>query len=77
MPSWQANLFITVNNPARVDFSGDLGWLVASDNVLVGCHHVIETRSTAPEPRTFYACTAHRAAEIPNVGLAGAGVGWN
>ncbi|SEQ99982.1 pectate lyase [Lentzea xinjiangensis] len=71
----EGNYFFSVNNPARVDFSGELGRLVARDNILVDCNHEIETRGTVAEPRTYYAYTTHRAAEVPTVVPAGAGVG--
>ncbi|WP_221361288.1 pectate lyase family protein [Streptomyces beigongshangae] len=71
----EGNYFHSVNNPARVDFSGELGRLVARDNILVECNHPIETRGSVVEPRTYYAYTAHRAAEVPAVVPAGAGTG--
>jgi pectate lyase len=71
----EGNYFFSVNNPARVDFSGDLGRLVARDNILVDCNHAIETRGSVTEPRTYYAYTLHRAAEVPTVVPAGAGAG--
>ncbi|HEX6340737.1 pectate lyase [Umezawaea sp.] len=71
----EGNHFVSVNNPGRVDFSGDLGRMVARDNVLVDCNHEIEVRGSVVEPRTYYAYTPHRAAEVPTVVPAGAGVG--
>ncbi|MFF8452412.1 polysaccharide lyase family 1 protein [Streptomyces leeuwenhoekii] len=71
----EGNYFFSVNNPARVDFSGDLGRLVERDNVLVDCNHAIETRGPVAEPRTYYSYTPHRAADVPTVVPAGAGVG--
>jgi pectate lyase len=71
----EGNYFFSVNNPGRVDFSGDLGRMVARDNVLVECNHAIEIRGSVTEPRTYYAYAAGRAAEIPTVVPAGAGVG--
>ncbi|GAA2440391.1 pectate lyase [Streptomyces glaucus] len=71
----EGNYFHSVNNPARVDFSGDLGRLAARDNILVECNHPVETRGSVVEPRTYYAYTPHRAAEVPAVVPAGAGVG--
>ncbi|SMC66398.1 pectate lyase family protein [Kibdelosporangium aridum] len=71
----EGNYFFSVNNPGRVDFSGDLGRMVASDNVLVDCNHEIETRGSVVEPRTYYPYTLHRATEVPTVVPNGAGVG--
>ncbi|CAM4014861.1 polysaccharide lyase family 1 protein [Kibdelosporangium persicum] len=71
----EGNYFFSVNNPGRVDFSGDLGRMVARDNILVECNHEIETRGSVVEPRTFYPYTPHRAAEVPTVVPAGAGTG--
>ncbi len=71
----EGNYFFSVNNPGRVDFSGDLGRMVARDNILVDCNHEIEVRGSVVEPRTYYAYTPHRAAEVPTVVPAGAGVG--
>ncbi|MDQ2586523.1 pectate lyase family protein [Saccharothrix yanglingensis] len=71
----EGNYFHSVNNPGRVDFSGDLGRMVQRDNILVDCNHAIETRGTVVEPRTYYPYTPHRAAEVPTVVPAGAGVG--
>jgi pectate lyase len=71
----EGNYFFSVNNPARVDFSGDLGRLVERDNVLVDCNHAVETRGPVVEPRTYYSYTPHRAADVPTVVPAGAGVG--
>ncbi|MEU9833133.1 pectate lyase [Streptosporangium sp. NPDC048047] len=71
----EGNYFYSVNNPGRVDFSGDLGRMVARDNILVDCNHAIETRGTVTEPRTFYPYTADPAASVPAVVPAGAGVG--
>ncbi|MFC6092312.1 pectate lyase [Saccharothrix sp. BKS2] len=71
----EGNYFYSVNNPGRVDFSGDLGRMVQRDNILVDCNHEIETRGSVVEPRTYYAYTLHRAAEVPTVVPAGAGVG--
>ncbi|MFF6816034.1 polysaccharide lyase family 1 protein [Streptomyces sp. NPDC012403] len=71
----EGNYFFSVNNPARVDFSGDLGRLVERDNVLIDCNHAIETRGSVVEPHTYYSYTPHRAADVPTVVPAGAGVG--
>lgn len=71
----EGNYFFSVNNPARVDFSGELGRLVERDNVLIDCNHAIETRGSVVEPRTYYSYTPHRAADVPTVVPAGAGVG--
>jgi pectate lyase len=71
----EGNYFFSVNNPARVDFSGDLGRLVERDNILVDCNHAIEIRGSVTEPRGYYSYTLHRAAEVPSVVPAGAGVG--
>ncbi|GGL37895.1 pectate lyase family protein [Planomonospora parontospora] len=69
------NYFYSVNNPGRVDFSGDLGRLVERGNILVACNHPIETRGTVTEPRTHYPYTADPAADVPTIVSAGAGVG--
>jgi pectate lyase len=69
------NYFDTVNNPGRVDFSGDLGRLVARGNILVNVHHPIETRGTVVEPSTYYSYPLDAAADIPTIVPAGAGVG--
>jgi pectate lyase len=69
------NYFDTVNNPGRVDFSGDLGRLVARGNILVNVHHDIETRGTVIEPRTYYPYTLDAASAVPTIVPAGAGVG--
>ncbi|OLF16370.1 pectate lyase family protein [Actinophytocola xanthii] len=71
----EGNYFDTVNNPGRVDFSGDLGRMVARDNILVNCNHEIETRGSVVEPRTYYAYAAEPAANVPASVRAGAGVG--
>jgi pectate lyase len=71
----EGNYFDTVNNPGRVDFSGDLGRMVARDNILVNCNHEIETRGSVVEPRTYYSYTADPAANVPAIVTAGAGVG--
>jgi pectate lyase len=71
----EGNYFFSVNNPGRVDFSGPLGRMVQRDNVLVDCNHAIEVRGTVTDPRTFYPYTADRAASVPTVVPAGAGVG--
>ncbi|MEV0151051.1 MULTISPECIES: pectate lyase [unclassified Nonomuraea] len=71
----EGNYFTQVNNPGRVEFSGDLGRLVERDNILVACHHPIETRGTVTEPRTYYPYTADPAVSVPTVVPAGAGVG--
>ncbi|GAB2590650.1 hypothetical protein GCM10027168_24730 [Streptomyces capparidis] len=71
----EGNYFFSVNNPARVDFSGDLGRLVSRDNTLVECNHAVETRGSVTQPSTYYSYTLHRSAEVPNVVPAGAGVG--
>jgi pectate lyase len=69
------NVFDTVNNPGRVDFSGDLGRLVARGNVLIKTHHPIETRGSVVEPGTYYPYTLDPAADVPALVSAGAGVG--
>jgi pectate lyase len=69
------NVFDTVNNPARVDFSGDLGRLVARGNLTIDVHHPLETRGTVVEPRTYYPYTLDPASEITTIVPAGAGVG--
>ncbi|MGR6914158.1 pectate lyase family protein [[Actinomadura] parvosata] len=71
----EGNYFFSVNNPGRVNFSGDLGRIVQRDNILVDCNHEIETRGSVPEPRTFYPYTADPAATVPTAVPAGAGVG--
>ena len=71
----EGNYFFSVNNPGRVDFSGPLGRMVQRDNILVDCNHEIEVRGTVTDPRTFYAYTADRAAAVPTIVPAGAGVG--
>jgi pectate lyase len=71
----EGNYFDTVNNPGRVDFSGDLGRMVSRDNILVNCNHEIETRGTVVEPRTYYSYTADPAANVPDIVPAGAGIG--
>jgi pectate lyase len=71
----EGNYFFSVNNPGRVDFSGDLGRMVARDNVLVECNHPIEVRGSVVEPRTYYAYTLNRAADVPTIVPAGAGTG--
>lgn len=69
------NYIESVNNPGRVDFSGDLGRLVARGNILVDVNHEIETRGTVVEPRTYYPYTLDAAADVPTIVTAGAGVG--
>jgi pectate lyase len=71
----EGNYFLSVNNPARVDFSGPLGRLAQRDNILVDCNHEIETNGTVTDPRTVYAYTADPAARVPTIVPAGAGVG--
>ncbi|WP_049574144.1 pectate lyase family protein [Streptomyces sp. SBT349] len=71
----EGNWFHSVNNPAHVDFSGDLGRLVARDNVLVDCNHEIETRGSVVEPGTYYAYALDPAADVPTIVPAGAGAG--
>jgi pectate lyase len=71
----EGNYFFSVNNPARVDFSGDLGRLVQRDNILVDCNHAIETRGTVADPRASYAYTADPASAVPALVTAGAGTG--
>ncbi|MCC8246408.1 pectate lyase family protein [Saccharothrix luteola] len=71
----EGNYFFSVNNPGRVDFSGDLGRMVARDNILVECNHEIELRGSVVEPRTYYAYALNRAAEVPTIVPAGAGTG--
>ncbi|WP_238434061.1 pectate lyase family protein [Micromonospora tarensis] len=69
------NYFYSVNNPGRVDFSGDLGRIVARGNILVACNHPIETRGTVPDPRGYYPYQLTPAADVPTAVPAGAGVG--
>ncbi|GAA2911766.1 pectate lyase [Streptosporangium fragile] len=69
------NYFYSVNNPGRVNFSGDLGRLVERGNILVDCNHAIETRGTVTEPRTYYSYSPDPAADVPAIVSAGAGVG--
>ncbi|MEU6075343.1 hypothetical protein [Micromonospora sp. NPDC047074] len=69
------NYFYSVNNPGRVDFSGDLGRIVERGNILVACNHAIETRGTVPDPRGYYPYSLDPAATVPTVVPAGAGVG--
>ncbi|MDQ7909153.1 pectate lyase [Phytohabitans sp. ZYX-F-186] len=71
----EGNYFYSVNNPGRVDFSGDLGRMVQRDNILVDCNHAIEVRGSVPDPRTYYPYTADPASTVPTVVPAGAGVG--
>ncbi|MGP4113159.1 pectate lyase family protein [Streptomyces sp. 4N509B] len=71
----EGNYFHSVNNPGRVDFSGDLGRMVARDNILVDCNHEIETRGVVEEPSAFYAYTLDAAEDVPTIVPAGAGVG--
>jgi pectate lyase len=71
----EGNYFFSVNNPGRVDFSGDLGRMVQRDNILVECNHAIEVRGSVPDPRTYYAYAADPASSVPTVVPAGAGVG--
>jgi len=71
----EGNYFFSVNNPGRVVFSGPPGRMVQRDNVLVDCNHPIEVRGTVTDPRTFYPYTADRAADVPRIVPAGAGVG--
>ncbi|MFG3704511.1 polysaccharide lyase family 1 protein [Micromonospora sp. NPDC047670] len=69
------NYFYSVNNPGRVDFSGDLGRIVERGNILVACNHPIETRGTVPDPRGYYPYTLDPAASVPTIVPAGAGPG--
>ncbi|MGI5148877.1 pectate lyase family protein [Plantactinospora sp. CA-294935] len=69
------NYFYSVNNPGRVEFSGDLGRIAERGNILVDCNHPIETRGTVPEPSGFYRYQPDDAADIPTIVPAGAGVG--
>nr|MDT0659624.1 pectate lyase [Micromonospora sp. DSM 115978] len=69
------NYFYSVNNPGRVEFSGDLGRIVERGNILVDCNHPIETRGTVTEPSTYYPYRLDNAADIPTIVPAGAGVG--
>ncbi|MEH1099741.1 pectate lyase family protein [Micromonospora sp. CPCC 205561] len=69
------NYFYSVNNPGRVDFSGDLGRIVERGNVLVACNHPIETRGTVPDPRGYYPYTLDPAVGVPTIVPAGAGPG--
>jgi pectate lyase len=71
----EGNYFYSVNNPGRVDFSGDLGRMVQRDNILVDCNHEIEVRGSVPDPRTYYPYTADPASSVPTAVPAGAGVG--
>lgn len=69
------NYFDTVNNPGRVEFSGDLGRLVARGNILVKTHHDIEVRGTVVEPSTYYSYSLDSAQNVPAIVSTGAGVG--
>ncbi|MFV2110708.1 polysaccharide lyase family 1 protein [Micromonospora sp. LOL_025] len=69
------NYFYSVNNPGRVDFSGDLGRIVERGNILIACNHPIETRGTVPDPRGYYPYTLDPAASVPTIVPAGAGPG--
>lgn len=69
------NYFDTVNNPGRVEFSGGVGRLVARGNIVVNCHHEIETRGTVVEPGSYYSYSLDNAAAVPTLVPAGAGVG--
>ena len=71
----EGNYFFSVNNPGRVEFSGDLGRIVERNNILVECNHPIETRGTVTEPSTFYSYTVDSPASVPSIVPAGAGVG--
>ncbi|RKR86952.1 pectate lyase [Micromonospora pisi] len=71
----EGNYFYSVNNPGRVEFSGDLGRIVERGNILVDCNHPIETRGTVTEPSTYYSYRLDAAADIPTIVPAGAGVG--
>ena len=71
----EGNYFFSVNNPGRVEFSGDLGRIVERNNILVECNHPIETRGTVTEPSTFYSYTVDPPASVPSIVPAGAGVG--
>lgn len=71
----EGNYFYSVNNPGRVEFSGDLGRIVERGNILVDCNHPIETRGTVTEPSTYYAYRLDNAAAVPTIVPAGAGVG--
>ncbi|MEV8437281.1 pectate lyase [Actinosynnema sp. NPDC051121] len=71
----EGNYFFSVNNPGRVDFSGDLGRMVARDNILVECNHEVELRGSVVEPRTYYAYSLHRAVEVPTIVPSGASTG--
>ncbi|MGI5214759.1 pectate lyase family protein [Plantactinospora sp. CA-290183] len=69
------NYFFSVNNPGRVEFSGDLGRIVERGNILVDCNHPIETRGSVPEPSGYYGYRLDDAAAVPTIVPAGAGVG--
>ncbi|MGW4464259.1 pectate lyase family protein [Micromonospora sp. NPDC004704] len=71
----EGNYFYSVNNPGRVEFSGDLGRIVERGNILVDCNHPIETRGAVTEPSTYYSYRLDNAADIPTIVPAGAGVG--
>jgi pectate lyase len=71
----EGNYFDTVNNPGRVNFSGELGRMVARNNILVNCNHQIEVRGAVVEPRTYYAYTVDPVTAVPTTVPAGAGVG--
>ncbi|WP_216355984.1 right-handed parallel beta-helix repeat-containing protein [Streptomyces sp. MP131-18] len=71
----EGNYFYSVNNPGRVDFSGDLGRMVERDNILVDCNHEIETRGSVAEPGASYDYALDPAADVPEVVPAGAGAG--
>jgi pectate lyase len=71
----EGNYFFSVNNPARVDFSGDLGRMVSRDNILVDCNHEIEVRGSVEEPSAYYSYALDAAADVPTIVPAGAGTG--
>jgi pectate lyase len=71
----EGNYFFSVNNPGRVDFSGDLGRMVARDNTLVECNHEIEVRGSVEDPADYYSYTLDPVADVPTIVPAGAGTG--
>jgi pectate lyase len=71
----EGNYFFSVNNPGRVDFSGDLGRMVARDNTLVECNHEIEVRGAVEDPASYYSYTVDPVADVPTIVPAGAGTG--
>jgi pectate lyase len=69
------NYIYSVNNPGRVVFSGEEGYIVQRDNILIDCNHPIEERGPVPEASTYYNYTLDDVNQIPTIVPAGAGVG--